>query len=74
VLAIRPPCVAISPSRTSRRSKGIKGGNLIGPHEAAVTLNVSRKDCSQSALDFGGSAKGNPSACGFRGRTLIRSG
>jgi hypothetical protein len=32
------------------RSEGIKGSDLVGPHEATVALNVSRKDSSQPAL------------------------
>jgi hypothetical protein len=32
------------------RRKGIEGSDLIGSHEAAVALNVSRKDGSQAAL------------------------
>jgi hypothetical protein len=34
------------------RGEGIEGGDLIGPHEAAVALYVSRKDSCQPALDF----------------------
>jgi hypothetical protein len=34
------------------RGKGIEGRNLIDPHEAAIALNVSRKDSSQPALYF----------------------
>ena len=53
VLAIRPPWLAISPSRISRRAgKRIEGCDLIGSHEAAIALDVGRKDSSQPALHF----------------------
>jgi hypothetical protein len=32
--------------------EGIEGSDLIGSHEAAIALNVSRKDSSQAALHF----------------------
>jgi hypothetical protein len=32
------------------RGKGIEGGDLIGTHEAAIALNISRKDSSQPTL------------------------
>jgi hypothetical protein len=34
------------------RGKGIQGSDLIGSHEAAIALDVSRKYSSQSALHF----------------------
>ena len=40
------------------RGKGIEGSDLIGPHEAAIALNVSRKDSSQPALHFNGLCQG----------------
>ena len=52
--------------------EGIQGSNLIGPHEAAIALHVSRKDSGQPALPFNGLGQGHPGACGFRGVILIR--
>jgi hypothetical protein len=36
---------------TARR-KRIEGRDLIGPHEAAIALDVGRKDSGQPALHF----------------------
>ena len=40
------------------RGEGFEGGDLIGSHEAAIALHVSRKDSSQSALRFNGLGQG----------------
>ena len=40
------------------RGEGFEGGNLIGPHEAAIALHVSGKDSDQTALRFDGLGQG----------------
>jgi len=44
----------MSPSRISRRAVRASSADLVGPHEAAIALHVSREDSSQSALRFNG--------------------
>ena len=40
------------------RRKRLEGGDLIGSHEAAIALHISREDSSQSALRFNGLGQG----------------
>jgi hypothetical protein len=40
------------------RREGIEGGDLIGLHEAAIALHISRKDSSQPAFRFNGLGQG----------------
>ena len=40
------------------RAEAIERGNLIGTHEAAVALHVSREDGGQPALCFNGLGQG----------------
>jgi len=40
------------------RGKGIEGADLIGPHEAAIALHISRENCSQTTLGFNGLGHG----------------
>ena len=40
------------------RRKSVQGSDLIGSHEAAIALNVSRENSSQSALHFNGVCQG----------------
>jgi hypothetical protein len=42
------------------RGEGVEGSDLIGPHEAAVPFDVSRKDSDQTALRFDGLGQGYP--------------
>ena len=42
------------------RCKGIKGSDLIGSHEAAIALNISREDGGQPALRFNGLGQSKP--------------
>ena len=59
VLAMRPPWFPNQPVQDFPAcGEGIKGSDLIGPHEAAIALHVSREDSCQAALDFNGLGQG----------------
>ena len=59
VLAMRPPWRRNQPVQDfPARGEGIECSDLIGSHEAAIALDVSRKDSSQPALRFNGLGQG----------------